>query len=163
MMLRSVPLVVLSVLIAACTENTSPGNDREAELSQSEPPSEVAAAGAAIEGVAADLLFPQTMTDADGRNIPDGADGCLFRFTRVGLPVLAYGSVAVVKLNDRLVSLPGAGEGRYAAEGVTVTVRPLSDRAGDGEPFVAELVLHVTGAAHERGYHGFSECNLPGA
>lgn len=159
---RVLPLLVLGLVAAACTENTAPGNDREAELSPPEAPAEVAGVGAAIEGVGTELLVPQTMTDADLRNVRDMEYRCVFRFTRVGLPVFAYGSTGVVKLNDKLVPIPATADGRYAAEGVTVTVRPLTRDAGGGEPFVGELVLRLPNAPHERGYHGFSECNLPG-
>ena len=78
--------------------------------------------------------------------------------TRVGLPVLVYGSAAVVKLNDKIVTLPAAGAGRFAADGVTATVRPLDDEAPARGQFAAEFVLRLPGAANELGYHGFSEC-----
>lgn len=156
-----IPLIVLGLLASACTDNTAPGNDREAKLSSPEPAAEVTSVAAATEGVGTALLIPQTMTDADLGNIPATARRCVFRMTRVGLPVLAYGSTGVLKLNDKLVSLPATGGGRYGAEGVTVTVRPLSENQRDGESFVAEFVLRLPHAPHERGYHGFSECDLP--
>lgn len=165
---RFIPLIALGLVLSACTDNTAPGNDREAELSPPEPPAEVASVGGAVEGVAAGLLLPQPMTEPDLSNVPDGADRCLFRFTRVGLPIFAYGAIGVLKLNGRLVPLEAAGDGgamgdgRYAAGGVAVTMRPVGDAAEDGEPFVAELVLRLPDSDHERGYHGFSECDLAG-
>lgn len=162
-------VLALALLVSACTENTAPGNDREAALSPPEPPADVADAAAAAEGVATGLLVPQTMTDADMRNAPDVGNRCLFRFTRVGLPVFIYGSAGVVKLNGKLVALPGAGgDGpgadvrRYAADPVAVTVRPLDGAARDDGPVVAELVLQLAGASHELGYHGYTECDRPG-
>lgn len=166
---RALPLA-LTLLVAGCTENTAPGNDREAELAPPEPPAEVVDVGTATEGVATDMLIPQTLTDADLRNAPAVGEPCLFRFTRVGLPVFLYGSVGVMKLNGKLVELPATGlngaraDGRrYAADPVTVTVRPLDGVAPDaGELVVAELVLRRAGASHELGYHGFAECGVPG-
>ena len=77
--------------------------------------------------------------------------------TRAGFPVVAYGSSAVLKLNGRLVPLPRTGEGRYAADGVEATLRPLGARS-DTAPFEAELVLRLAGAANELGFHGYAEC-----
>ena len=154
---RLLPLA-LGLLAAACVENTAPGNDREARLDPPAAPAEMASAAEAIEGVATALLFPQTLTDADLGAVPGAAEHCLFRFTRVGLPVLAYGSSAVLKLNDRLVELPALAEGRYGAAGVDVTVQPLDDDETGGERFAAEFVLRLADAPDELGYHGFAEC-----
>ena len=86
------------------------------------------------------------------------------RFTRVGLPVLAYGGAsAVIKLNDRLVPLPATGEGRYSAGGVTVTVRPLDEEPAGEEAFETELVVRFPGTPDELGYHGYSRCATTGA
>lgn len=153
------PLVVVALLTAACTDNSAPGNDREAQVSPPEPPAEVASVGAAIKGVDTGTLIPQAMTDGDLGNVPDLRERCLFRFTRVGLPVFIYGETGVMKLNGKLASLPGTGEGEFAADGLTVTVRPLEDDPTEGEPFIAELVLHLPDKDHELGYHGFSECD----
>lgn len=152
--------VVVSIALAAtgCIENTAPGNDREAALSSPRPAAGIAAADEAIAGVAADLLHPQTMTDADLAGMPAIADACLFRMTEVGRPVLVYGSRAVIKLNGTLIPLPSTDRNRYAADGVTVTVRGLDGEAEAGEPFAAELVLWLPGKENEVGYHGFSEC-----
>lgn len=151
--------LVLGLLVQACADNTAPGNDREAERSPPAPAAEVMSAGLAIQGVSTDLLMPQTMTDADLGNIPEMEDGCVFRMTRVGLPVLAYGSTGVLKLNGKLVPLPAQGAGRYAADGVGVTVRPLGEEAEEGGPFAAELVLRLPDAPDELGFHGFAECD----
>ena len=150
-------LIVLGLIVVGCEQNSAPGNDREAQLSPPEPPAEVSSVGAAIAGVATNLLIPQTMLDADLQNLP-GGELCHFSLTRVGLPVLAYGSTAVVKLNDKLVPLPDSGDGRYAADDVSVGVRPIEDDPGDGEPFATEFVLRLPGADDELGYHGYSRC-----
>jgi hypothetical protein len=150
--------IVGSALVATgCLDNTAPGNDREAALEPPAAPAPMATAGAAIEGVARGSLMPQIMTDADRSALPEMGSTCRFRMTRVGFPVAVYGSSAVIKLNDLLVTLEAAGEGRYGADGVEVTIRPLEDRSPDG-PFASELVLWLPGAPHERGYHGYSNC-----
>lgn len=164
--LRFTPAFALALLVGACTENTAPGNDREAALSPPEPPADIADAPTATEGVATDLLIPQAMTNADVRNAPEVGERCVFRFTRVGLPIFLYGSAGVVKLNGKLVSLPTADESgpradvrRYAAGPVAVTVRPLDGPVSNGGPFAAELVLQLEDASHELGYHGYAECD----
>ena len=93
---RSTGALVLALWAAACTGNEAPGNDREAALSPPEPAAEVPDVGAAITGVAPALLHPGTMTDADLGSLPGQGLRCLYRFTRVGLPVLAYGGASAV-------------------------------------------------------------------
>lgn len=157
---RILPLA-LAALLSACVENSAPGNDRESSLDPPSPPAEVSTASAALAGVGMHLLVPETMTDPDLRNLPaagERGERCLFRFTRVGLPVFAYGpDTGVVKLNGKLVPLPARGEGAYMDGGVRVTLRPLSDEEGEG-PFPAELVLRLPGEPNELGFRGFSEC-----
>jgi hypothetical protein len=160
MVAGSLPLVVLALSLGACTENTAPGNDREARLSPPEPPAEVASVEAALEG-AGGGLYPEVMTDPDLGRVADRGTRCLFRFTRVGLPVFAYGTTGVIKLNGKLVPLPHTGEGQFAEGGVAVTVRSLDDDADVAEPFHAELVLWLPEKDHELGYHGFAECDTP--
>lgn len=151
-------ILALAVLLTGCVENAAPGNDREASLDPPSTGAEVATAGEALKGVATELLVPQTMTEADLRNLPEAGDRCLFRFTRVGYPAFVYGSsTGAIKLNGRLVLLPARGPDLYATEGVRVTVRPLDERKANGQ-FGVELVLRLQGAPNELGYHGFSEC-----
>ena len=154
-------LLALGLILTGCPENSARGNDREAELSPPKPGAEISTVGAAIDGVANVLLVPQAMTDADLEKLAPGGVRCLFRFTTVGLPVLAYGSSAVLKLNGTLAALPAAGDGRYAADNVTVTVRPLDQEAVNGEAFATEFVLRLPEASGELGYHGFSVCGPP--
>lgn len=153
-----VTLLASLVALAACVENTAPGNDREAEREPPSPPAEVASAASALSGVATALLMPEIMTDADLGTLPEVGEQCTFRMTRVGLPVFVYGSTGVIKLNQKLIPLEGLGSGRYASGPVDVTVRPLEEAVEDGSQFPAELVLRLQGASNELGFHGFSEC-----
>lgn len=145
-------------LLSGCVENTAPGNDREADLEAPAPAAPVANAGSALAGVAAGLLKPETMTDADLGSFPDLGEACRFRMTEVGFPTLVYGSSAVVKLNGKLVPLPATGDSRYEGDGVQVSVRPLETAGDETGQFEAELVLRLPGAPNEFGFHGFSEC-----
>ena len=148
--------IVGSVLfLSSCLDNPAPGNDREAELEPPAPPAPMVEAGAAIDGVDPGLLMPEIMTDADQSQLGNLGSICRFRMTRIGFPVAVYGSSAVLKLNGRLVTLAGSEEGRFASDGVEVTIRPLEAR---DEQFAAELILRVPGGAHELGFHGYSDC-----
>lgn len=159
-MSRASEVIVALALVAAstaCVDNVAPGNDREAELDRPAPPAEVAPASEAIAGVDVGLLLPQIMTDADLAAAPSVGSGCRFRFTEVGFPVVVYGSSAVVKLNGKLVPLPGSTDGRYTDGGIEVTVRPVEAQNSD-DRFEAEFVLRLPGAPNELGFRGYAEC-----
>ncbi|HSM35890.1 MAG TPA: DUF6692 family protein [Longimicrobiales bacterium] len=151
-------VVALAIATAGCTENVAPGNDRESELDPPAAPAAHVSAEIALEGVDPSLLQPQILTYADLGNLPDIGGRCLFRFTEVGFPALAYGTSAVVKLNGRLISLLRAGEGRYEDGGIMVTIRSLDSDAAPAERTSSELVLRLPGQAHELGFHGVSTC-----
>ncbi len=153
-----VGVALLGVLASGCVDNVAPGNDREAGLEPPAAPAEVAAAATALAGVATELLQPEIMTDADLGAAPDVGGSCLFRFTEVGFPAVAYGTSAVLKLNGKLVPLPGAGDGRYSDAGIDVTVRPIEESASAGAQFPAEFVLRLPDAPNELGFHGFASC-----
>lgn len=154
----AIPLA-LAALAAGCVDNTAPGNDREAQLEPPAKAADVVPAAEATANVETGLLYPEIMTDPDRGNLPAMGERCLFRYTRVGLPVFAYGATTgVVKLNGKLVPLPSTGEGRYAEGAITVTVRPLEEQ--EAGVFPAELVLRVADAPNELGFHGFAECGV---
>ena len=132
---------------------------REPESERVDEPATLTSVAMATEGVAPDLLVPQTISDEDLLDVPAEAGRCVFRFTRAGRPVMVAGASAVLKLNGRLVALPAIGDGRYEADSVRVSLRPLETDPGAGEPVLAELVLHRASANHELGYHGYSECD----
>jgi hypothetical protein len=155
---RGVLAAALAIGTAGCTENVAPGNDREAELDPPAAPAANVSAEVALEGVDPSLLQPQILTDADLENLPNLGERCLFRFTEVGFPALAYGTGAVVKLNGRLISLLKAGEGRYEDGGISVTIRSLEPDAAPAERTSSEFVLRLPGQAHELGFHGVASC-----
>jgi len=150
------PILASGLFAAGCIDNPAPGNDREAALDPPAPPAPRVAVGAAIDGVDPGLLMPEIMTEADRRDLESPGSTCRFRMTRVGFPVAVYGASAVVKLNGRLVTLAGTGEGRYATDGVEMTIRPLEERTSG--QFASELILWLPGAPHELGFHGYADC-----
>lgn len=165
-MTRHVVLALAGALaLAGCTENTAPGNDREAELGSHLQPAEMESAETALAGVATSLLKPQIMTEADLGILPAAARGCRFRMTRVGFPVFVHPregtGPGVIKLNGKLLTLQAAGQERYASGGVEATVRPRDGRSADGSLFESELVVRLPGAPHELGFHGFTRCGRP--
>ena len=154
----AVPLLA-AVLATGCVENPAPGNDREAELEPPAPPAQVASPAEVLSGVSVALVMPETMSDADQGALPDVGASCRFHMTEVGFPVAVYGSRAAMKLNGKLVSLPGEAEGRYGAAGISVTFRPLADAAEGEGTYPAEMVLRLPGAPNELGFHGFATCS----
>ncbi|HSM05307.1 MAG TPA: DUF6692 family protein [Longimicrobiales bacterium] len=155
--IRVAALLVALIAASGCVDNPAPGNDREAELDPPPSAAPLVATSAAIEGIDPRLLMPEIMTEADQGAFTDLGAFCRFRMTRVGFPVVAYGSSAILKLNGRLVELARVSEGRYAADGVEITLRPLEERS-DEVLFDAEFVLRLPGAPNELGFHGFGEC-----
>jgi hypothetical protein len=153
----------LALTAAGCTENTAPGNDREAELEPPPTAASMAPVQSALSGVATGLLKPQIMNEADLGAIAGAEAGCRFTMTRVGFPVFVYpmegAGPGVIKLNGRLISLPAEGQGRYASSGLSVEVRPLEGASPGRELFDAEFVVRLPGAEHELGFHGYSECS----
>lgn len=160
---RGLLALALAVATAGCVSNTSPGNDREAQLDPPAPAAEVLPAGAAITGVSPDLLQPEVITAADLAAVTLPAGGCSFRFTRVDFPAFLYtrgaGAGGIMKLNGRLATLEGSGSGDFASGGVRVRIRPVDGgSAAEAGLHQAELMLTLPGARHELGYRGFAEC-----
>lgn len=152
-------VVVTGLAWAGCVENTAPGNDREAELEPPARPARVVSAASGIQGVAPHLLKLEIMTDADIAAAPRaGEDACRFRYTRVGFPVLLYGSSGVAKVNGKLVSLERVDSGRYESGGVRVTVEPLEENETTNGISRARMTVRFPGAPNELGFHGFSDC-----
>lgn len=155
-------VVTASLGAASCVSNTAPGNDREAALDPPEQPAEAAAADEAIAGVDPSLLHPQIITDMDRAGLHGEQARCVFRFTRVGFPVFLYSAGAapagIMKLNGKLVTLPGGADGRFASAGVTVELRRVDADAEVEQQHEADLILMLPGAPDELGYRGFSEC-----
>lgn len=151
-------VIIATMAMTGCVENTAPGNDREAALDAVGPPAATATAPEALLGVDVSLLMPQIIPPVDLDALSPMQGTCRFRMTEVGFPVLIYGPHAVIKLNGKLIRLPAAGEGRYVASGVEVTVRPLDPDVNVRGPFDAEFVLQLPGAPNELGFHGVGEC-----
>lgn len=152
----------LTMLIAlcGCIENSAPGNDREAHLDPPAPAAQWAPASS-LTAVDAGLLKPQPLTVADLAALPPTTGRCLYRYTRVGLPVFVYptggSGAATVKLNGRLIPLAPTGPLAFAAGPIRVEIRhpegPPTDELAE-----AQLVLHLRDARDELGFHGFATC-----
>ena len=151
-------ILYLTAMGVGCVDNRVPGNDRESALEPAQPAAEMTDVGDAMEGVSTGLLYPEVITDADRRTLPDSAGRCVFRYTRVGFPVFVFDDAAgVLKLNGRLIRLPASGEGRYSAGSASITFRPLEGDSDEGL-YAAELVLRLERAPNEIGFHGYAEC-----
>lgn len=158
----SILAVAAGLALSACNSNTAPGNDKEAELDAPAKTVPQADAAAALAGIATGAVQPATMTPADLANL-GGIDGrCVIRLTEVGAPSLVYGgtqTAATVKLNGKLITLPSAGEGKYADGGLTIAVKPVDAAAKPGERRETEMVIMLPGAKDELGFRGYSVCD----
>lgn len=148
------------LVLAACGDgNVAPGNDAEAAHDRPARPAVHMRAGAALAGVEADAIQPETMSDGDIATV-GGARPCAFKLTRAAFPSLLYGgSDATIKLNGKLVALPRTASGRYEDAGLRVTITP--DAPGSTSPHVlqeATMILWPPGTRDERGYRGFAQC-----
>lgn len=152
--------VALLLGFAACTDNTAPGNDREARLDPPKPAAERAAASSLAQ-LDPGLLKPESMTDADVASLSPGAGTCLFRYTEVGLPIFLYpadgAGAATIKLNGKLIELPPAGGSAFADGGIRVEMNHPDGLPEDGQE-EAELILRMERASDELGFRGVTEC-----
>lgn len=158
----SILAVAAGLALAGCNSNTAPGNDKESQLDAPAKAVAQADAATALAGIATGAIQPETMTRADVAGIGGSSGRCQFRMTEVGYPSLVYGgakNVATIKLNGKLITLPSAGEGKYADGGLSVAVKPVDAEAGRGGRREAEMVIMLPGAKDELGYRGFSVCD----
>ena len=145
--------------LAACNQNTAPGNDRESQLAAAPTPAPVTSAGEALSGIATALVQPETMSDADIATLGGLAGRCAIRLTEVSAPSFLYepGGTGAIKLNARLIPLPRVGEGRFASGGLTVALRPIEGEGEAGLP-EHEMIVMLPGAADELGFRGYRQC-----
>lgn len=152
-------ILTTSLALAACNRNTAIGNDREAHLEPPATASPIEPAALALENVAAAVVKPQTMSDADVAAIGGTEGRCVFTLTEVGFPTFVYqpGGQGFLKLNGKLIPLEAAGEGRYAGGELLVVTRMLDDRGGAGKRS-SEIIVVPPGAGDELGYRGYVSC-----
>ncbi|MCT2559618.1 hypothetical protein N0B51_11570 [Tsuneonella sp. YG55] len=158
--MRALVLAALPLALAACNQNTSAGADREAEVAP--PPTAAPRAGAAeaLSGIATQAIAVETLTDADLAALGQDAGSCRIVLTEVGKPSLAYedGVRATIKLNGKLITLPGSGSGEYADAGLRVALREVPGEGDAGLP-EEEMIVVLPGAKDELGYRGYRQCS----
>ena len=150
----------LALTLAACNQNTAPGNDREASLEPPATPAAIEPAAAALANVATAIVKPETMTDADIKAIGGTQGRCIFRLTEVGFPSFVYkpGTEGFIKLNGKLIPLQTAGQDRYSSGKLLVATRDV-DETGNAGLEAMEVIVVPPGAKDEIGYRGYTECN----
>lgn len=150
----------LVLTLAACNQNTAPGNDREASLEPPATPAAIEPAAAALANVATAIVKPETMTDADIKAIGGTQGRCIFRLTEVGFPSFVYkpGTEGFIKLNGKLIPLQTAGQDRYSSGELLVATRDV-DETGNAGLQAMEVIVVPPGAKDEIGYRGYRECN----
>ena len=145
--------------LAGCNRNTSPGNDREARVEPPPTAAAVAPAGAALANVATEIIKPETMSDADITALGGRERRCAVVLTEVAFPSFLYtpGSEGAIKLNGKLIVLSAAGENRFAAGDLSVTLRP-GDEKGNAGLGAMQMIVVPPGASDELGYSGYVRC-----
>lgn len=152
---------VMAVLtLSGCNRNEAIGNDREAQLEPAPTPAPVMAPQAALANVSGALIKPETMSEADLAVIGGLEGRCAVRLSEVAFPSFVYsiGEAGTIKLNGKLIRLPAAGEDRFAADGLVVTLREREER-GDAGLRGMDFILVVPGSEDELGYAGFVDCS----
>ncbi|RKF22641.1 hypothetical protein D6851_05335 [Altericroceibacterium spongiae] len=154
-----VPPALLALLLAACNQNSSIGNDREARVDPAASPAPIIAAGAALQNVETAIIKPETMRNADIQALGGNAGRCAIKLTEVGFPSFLYepdGSGAI-KLNGKLIVLPKTGPGRFEADDLLVVLRPV-DEVGNAGLKAAEMIIVPPESREEMGYRGYIQC-----
>ncbi|MCE6967379.1 DUF305 domain-containing protein [Cereibacter sphaeroides] len=137
------------------------GAGRAVDSVYEDPPARVGDVAAALSTVRRAALDPAPVPASEADRILPPADRCAFHRSRESDPILWVGPQggAAMKLNGILVALEGPPPGNtpadYAAEGVTMTLRPLGESAdwrGD-----ADLIFALEGGPTV-GYRGFWRC-----
>lgn len=149
----------LALTLAGCNQNTAIGNDREADLDPPAKPSPIQPAAGALQNVAAAIVKPETMSEADIAAIGGTQGRCIYRLTEVGYPVFVYepGAQGFIKLNGKLIPLTAGGADRFVSGELVVTTRDLDSTGNAGLP-AQEIIVVPPGAEDELGYHGYVEC-----
>lgn len=126
--------VGLALPLAACNQNTAPGNDREAQLDPAPKSAPIEPASAALANVATAIIKPETLTDADVRAIGGTEGRCVFRLTEVSFPSFVFepGRQGVIKLNGKLIPVNAFGKDRYASGDLLVSTRLLDETGNAG-------------------------------
>ncbi|MCH9828979.1 MAG: hypothetical protein K0U79_14685 [Gammaproteobacteria bacterium] len=153
-------ICVLALFLAACNQNTSIGNDREAQLEAAPMPAPVEDASSALQNVATAIIKPETMSDADVEVLGGKAGRCSIVLTEIAFPSFLYepdGGPGAIKLNGKLIPLTSTGENRFADGELTVTLRVLDEKGNAGSQGM-EMIVVPPGAKDEIGYHGYRRC-----
>ncbi len=161
--MKYLALAAFSLALAACNQNTSAGADREAQVEPAPTAAPRAGAAEALNGIATEAVAIETMTDADLAALGQEAGSCRIVLTEVGKPSLAYekGIRATIKLNGKLITLPGSGADEYSDAGLKVVLREVPGEGDAGLP-EAEMIVALPGAKDELGYRGYRHCTQEG-
>ncbi|MCF8708799.1 DUF6692 family protein [Rhizorhapis sp. SPR117] len=150
------------LMLGACNRNTSPGNDREAQVDAAPTPAPRQDAAEALSGIAAEAVQAETMSDTDLASLGGPNGKCLIRLTRVGLPSFVHNGLdrtGVIKLNGKLIPIPAKRSGLFADGGLRVAIRPV-DSAFDSSGFrEVDMIVMLPGAKDELGYRGYEDCS----
>ena len=128
-----------------------------------DPPAKVGTVEDALNNTLISKLDPSPMPEAEAKQLLDAGQRCRFNRSPEDHPVLWVSEpsgTGTMKLNGVLLRLEAAGKSgvakKYAAPGVTMTVRPLGDEADWRSN--AELVFALEQGLTV-GYRGFWSCD----
>ena len=151
--------------LAACNQNTAPGNDREAQVDPAPTPAPKMGAAEALSGIATEAIQPETMSDADIASLGGMSGKCSIRLTSIGFPSFVYDNPqgsGVIKLNGKLIPLAALRNGVFEDGGLKVTLRPVDAEFGDDGRREAEMVIQLPNAKDELGFRGYEVCPKAG-
>jgi hypothetical protein len=123
-----------------------------------DPPPEPGTVDDALSNTLISTLDLSPMPAAEADLLLDMPDRCTFHRSRETHPVLwteADQATGAVKLNGVLIRLDAQGEGEFAADGLSLSVRPLGEDADWRSD--AELVFRLD-PGPTIGYRGFWQC-----
>ncbi|SIN75330.1 DUF305 domain-containing protein [Vannielia litorea] len=131
---------------------------RSTEAAYEDPAPVPGSVEGALTTVRLSTLYPAPLTASEASALIEApTGGCNFSQTADDTPILwtsAAGDVAAMRLNGTDLRL-GGGDGRFAADRLTVEVTPLGEEAGFRSD--AALVFSIADGP-VRGYRGFWSC-----
>lgn len=158
-MRRIIATTAFSLALAACNQNTSAGNDREAQVEPAPTPAPIENAATALRNLSPEIIKPETMTDTDIQTLGGKEGRCEVILTEVAFPSFLYepGRQGAIKLNGKLIPLSSGGASRFSDGDLSVHLHLLDEEGNAGSRGI-QMIVVPPGAEEEIGYNGYVRC-----